>query len=254
VVSYPAMTDSFSNPPPQFGTAEYLGQPGNGRCQFCRQPIAGEYYRANGSIACGRCAAQIRGELAKDTHSAYVRALLFGVGAAVLGLIAYATFEIATGIVIGYASLAVGWLVGKAMMRGSNGVGGRRYQITAMLLTYAAVSMAAIPIWIYYAREQRQQQSEQQKLQQEQRQLEAETGRGHGEVTPRPEPPSVGFAAWLARVAVLGLASPFLELWQRGPNFGSAIGLLILFVGMRFAWSITAGLPWRIDGPFHNAA
>ncbi len=52
-------------------------------------------------MACGRCAAQLHGELAKDTHAAYMRALLFGVGAAMVGLIAYATFEIVTGSVIG---------------------------------------------------------------------------------------------------------------------------------------------------------
>jgi hypothetical protein len=74
---------------------------------------------------------------------------LYGIGAAVAGLILYATFAIATGIVIGYVSLAVGWMVGKAILKGSGGVGGRRYRITAALLTYAAVSMAAVPIWIH---------------------------------------------------------------------------------------------------------
>src|ERR1700689_2455898 len=118
------MTD-FNNPTPQFGTAEYVESPGADRA-----------------------------ELAKDTHAAYVRAIVFGIGAAILGMILYATFEIQTGIVIGYAALAVGWLVGKAMITGSNGVGGRRYQIAAVLLTYAAVSTAAIPIWIHYAGKQ----------------------------------------------------------------------------------------------------
>jgi hypothetical protein len=252
VIWFPAMSDSFNNPTPQFGTAEYVGKAGNDHCQFCQQQIAGEYYRANDAMACGGCAAQLRGELAKDTHAAFMRALLFGVGAAVVGLIAYATFEIATGIVIGYASLAVGWLVGKAMMKGSNGVGGRRYQITAVLLTYAAVSMAAIPIWIYYAREHRLQQTGQQKLQDEQRQLEAESGRTHSDAAPKPVQPRIGFAAWVGRVALLGLASPFLDLWETGPSISWAIGLLILFVGMRFAWKITAGLPLKVYGPFAN--
>ncbi len=137
-------------------------------------------------------------------------------------------------------------------MKGSNGVGGRRYQITAVLLTYAAVSMATIPVWIYYAREHRQQQSEQQKLQEEQRQLEAESGRPHSDAAP--EEPRIGFGAWLGKVALLGLASPFLELWETGPNFGWAIGLLILFVGMRFAWRITQGIPLKVYGPFQSGA
>ena len=147
------MSTGPTNPTPQFGTAEYVGTPGNDHCQFCHQPIAGTYYRANGAMSCAGCAENMRGELANDSHSAFVRGLLFGIGGAIVGLIAYATFAIVTGIVIGYASLAVGWMVGTAMIKGSNGVGGRRYQIAAVVLTYAAVSMAAIPIWIHYAGE-----------------------------------------------------------------------------------------------------
>lgn len=58
----------------------------------------------------------------------------------------YSAFTILTHIEIGYVSLAVGFIVAKAMMMGSNGVGGRKYQITAVLLTYAAVSLSALPI------------------------------------------------------------------------------------------------------------
>ena len=36
----------------------------------------------------------------------------------------------------------------KAMMKGSGGIGGRRYQVAALLLTYGSVSMAAVPIAI----------------------------------------------------------------------------------------------------------
>jgi hypothetical protein len=254
------MADAFNNPTPQFGTAEYVGKPGNDHCQFCHQPIAGKYYRVNEAMACGGCAEQMRGELAKDTHAAYMRALVYGVGAAIVGMILYATFEITTGLIIGYVSLAVGWMVGTAMMKGSNGVGGRRYQITAVLLTYAAVSMAAIPIWIHYAgkhRQQQQQQSQrqqtQQQLEEEQRQLEAESGRQTSQAAPKPVQPRIGLGAWLLRVTLLGLASPFLEVWHGGPSFGWLIGLVILFVGMKIAAKITAGRPAEIYGPFNDS-
>ena len=61
-------------------------------------------------------------------------------------MIVYATFTIVTICTIGYIALAVGWLVAKAIMKGSNGIGGRRYQVAAVLLTYAAISLAAVPI------------------------------------------------------------------------------------------------------------
>ena len=77
--------------------------------------------------------------------------MLFGFGAAILGMILYSAFGIITGIVIGYLSLGVGYLVGKAIRTGSGGIGGRRYQIAAIAFTYFAVSMSAVPIGVYQA-------------------------------------------------------------------------------------------------------
>jgi hypothetical protein len=240
------MSDSFSNPAPQFGTAEYVGSPGGDHCQFCHQPIAGNYYRINGAIACPGCAETMRGELAKDTHAAYTRGLLYGIGAAIAGMILYATFEIATGIIIGYVSLAVGWMVGKAMMKGSNGVGGRRYQFAAVLLTYAAVSLAAVPVIIHYVRQHQQQsQSQRQKLAQEQRQLESDSGQTP---QPIPQPPKMPLGSILGRLALFGLASPFIEVAEN--PVGGLIGLFILFIGIRIAARITAGRPAEVFGPF----
>jgi len=243
------MTDpGFNNPTPQFGTAEYVGMPGSDHCQFCHQPIAGNYFRANGAMTCPGCAEKMRGELAKDTHAAYVRGLLFGVGAAILGMVLYATFAIVTGIVIGYASLAVGWLVGKAMIKGSNGIGGRRYQIAAVLLTYAAVSTAAIPVWIHYANENKT--SHHQKTAQSQGSSESggEPDSGQEDSAANPHPT---FVAAIGTLLLLGLASPFLEL--SGNFLGGMIGLVILYVGMQFAWKFTAARPLEIFGPFENA-
>ena len=67
-----------------------------------------------------------------DNHAAFVRALAYGIGAAVAGLVGYALIAILLqGWVISYMSIGVGWIVGTAMIKGSNGVGGRRYQIAA---------------------------------------------------------------------------------------------------------------------------
>lgn len=243
---------SPNNPTPQFGTAEYVGTPGNDHCQFCHQLIAGTYYRANDAMACPGCSEKMRGELAKDSHAAFVRGLLFGIGGAIVGLIAYATFAIVTGIVIGYASLAVGWLVGTAMIKGSGGVGGRRYQIAAVLLTYAAVSMAAIPIWIHYAGEHKPAHTQRQPANSDSEQSDSEDqSSSSGSTSSASAHPRPTLGAWLVKVALLGLASPFLEL--SGDGLGGIIGLVILVVGMRFAWRITAGRPLQIFGPFDGA-
>jgi hypothetical protein len=241
MVSSRAMHDgNVSQPTPQFDTAEYTNAPENERCEFCKQNLAGTFYRINGHVACGSCADQVRNRVPKDSHSAFVRALLFGIPAAILGLILYAAFEIITGWVIGYLSLAVGYLVGKAMIKGSEGLGGRRYQIAAVILTYAAVSMAEIPVAIHQMREAKKGQTN-----------SAQSASTGEQSTPESSPPpkekvSVGKA--LAYLAFLGLASPFLDL--QNPVSG-LIGLVILFVGLQIAWKLTAGAPVpEITGPY----
>ncbi len=181
------MTDStLQNPTPQFGTAEYIGSAGSDHCQYCHQPIAGAYYRANGAMTCPACAGKMRGELAKDTHAAYVRAILFGVGAAILGMI--------------------------------------------------------LSVWIHYSGEnkhRRQQSAASSQI--------SESGTRENQApTSRPS-----MLAALGTLVLLGLASPFLEF--SGNPVGALIGLVILFVGMRFAWQMTAAKPMQIFGPFDNS-
>jgi hypothetical protein len=115
-------------------------------------------------------------------------------------------------------SLAVGWLIGKAMKRGSGGIGGKRYQIAAAVLTYVAVSMAEVPIQLHTRGEDFAQLMN--------------PGR---------------FVEFL----VNGLTSPFSEL--RSP-FNGIIGLIILAVGINIAWKLTAGPKLEISGPFRASS
>jgi hypothetical protein len=240
-----------ANSTPQFATAEYAGS--GDVCKSCNQAISGAYYRINGALACDRCTTQLQTQLPKDSHAAFVRALMFGIGAAVLGLIGYAAFSIITGIRIGYISLAVGWLIGKAMRTGSRGIGGRRYQIAAALFTYAAVSMAALPIYFSQISKHKATKPPQVKT------APANPGGGADDAERDDAASSSGGAAKpkmnplaaLGLLALLGLASPFLELQD---PFHGAIGLIILFVGIRFAWQQTGAPKIDIVGPFQNRA
>jgi hypothetical protein len=56
------------------------------------------------------------------------------VGGKRVGLAHYVNFALITGLVIGWISLAVGYIVGKAMSLVSRGVGGHRYQAVAVLV------------------------------------------------------------------------------------------------------------------------
>jgi hypothetical protein len=136
--------------------------------------------------------------------------------------------------------------VGKAMMKGSKGQGGRRYQVTAIALTYAAVSMAAIPIGIsQYAKEAKL------KKQQAQVQQTAPANPTSSQENDKKSESKMSVAKALLFLGVLGLASPFLEL--QDPVHG-ILGLIILLVGMQIAWKTTAGKPTvEVTGPFDVA-
>ena len=249
---------NFGNPTPQFGTAEYAPKTGSEVCKSCNQTIAGQYYRVNGSLACARCVDQLKNQIPKDTHSAFVRGLVFGIGGAVLGLILYSGFTIITDIRIGYLSLAVGWIVAKAVRMGSRGIGGRRYQIAAATLTYAAVSMAAIPLYFSQMNKEEVRKAAQTKTAPSANVVPAAPSQDSspsGANTASPPAPAGNpfaiLAKALALLVLLGLASPFLEL---ADPFHGLIGLVILFVGINIAWRLTGSSKIDILGPFAASA
>jgi hypothetical protein len=240
-----------TNPMQQPPAPESLEKPAGDICTECKTPITNVYYRANQAMVCVSCFNRRQGEQPRDSHAAFVRAVLFGLVGFAIGLTVYAGFEIATGISIGYVALAVGWIVGKAMMLGSKGIGGRRYQITAILLTYAAVSMAVIPLAISMVIKKhnepqqhalRQAPPSQTDTPPPARQNSADQS---AENSPRER---VSFGHVLGQMVLLGLASPFMELQD---GFNGVIGLVILLVGMQFAWKMTAGPPKiTLEGPY----
>lgn len=231
---------------PQFAKAEYAAPPGVDQCRICSRFISGEYYRVNNQMACSVCAQQALNGQPQDSHSAFARGLLLGSAGAVAGLILYATVAILTGWTIGYLALAVGWLVGKGIIKGSNGLGGRRYQIAALILTYFAISMAAVPIGIVYAVKHHPSAASKSNA--------PAIASNQPSANPSTPPPKRDFhlGKLLASLLFMGLASPFLEFTG---NVGSAaIGLFILFLGLRIAWALTAARGLSVDGPFAATA
>lgn len=252
------------NNSPQFDTAQY-GTPSTAstdRCFSCNQPIAGQYYRVNGKVACDACTNRLQHGQSSNSSSGFMRGLLFGVGAAIVGLILYATFTIVTGFYIGYVSLAVGWMVGKAVMTGSKGVGGRHYQIAAVLLTYAAVSLAEIPIALHQiskSHESTQSSGMNKPGSGAEQPSSTESGTApsqsadQAKTADAAQDPPMSAGAIIGKLILLGLASPFLELES---GFQGVIGLVILFVGLRIAWKITGETQTSMDihGPYSTTS
>jgi hypothetical protein len=200
---------------PQFSTAEYIPPPSIQRCHFCSTPLTHQYYRVRGQTACANCAAAAReGSPAGQFSAAFTRALLLGIAAAIVGTVAYAAFTITTHLYVGYVALGVGYLVARAMKLGSGGLGGRPYQIAAVILTYLAIALAEIPIilWQFRARI-----------------------------------PSGRMLTAAIRLLPVGITSPIRDM--QSPIHG-LINLVIIFVGLQIAWRGTAATGVAVEGPF----
>jgi hypothetical protein len=131
----------------QFDTAEPSAAttaPGRA-CTGCRRPIEGEYHMANMHVVCTPCRGALEAEPQGSSAGRVGRALLFGAGAAVAGSLVYFVVLAATGYEIGLIAVLVGWMVGRAVSKGSGRRGGWVYQTIAVCLTYLAICTSYIP-------------------------------------------------------------------------------------------------------------
>ncbi len=127
--------------PLQFDEAEYTGPEGSApTCAACKREIAEEYYSVNGAILCGPCRQNIAEALEGGSGTGrFLRASLFGLGAAVAGFAIYFGVMVVTHWQIGLISVLVGFMVGAAVRAGSRGRGGWLYQLLAVFLVYSAI-------------------------------------------------------------------------------------------------------------------
>src|SRR5207245_4459736 len=124
----------------QFDHAELDGSAASLTCAVCSQAIATSYYEVNGNVTCQRCRSQtLAGWNRGSPGGRFAKALGLGLGAAVVGAGIYFGIAALTGYEFGLVAIVVGVLVGGAVRKGSNGRGGRRYQLLAVFLTYTAV-------------------------------------------------------------------------------------------------------------------
>jgi hypothetical protein len=145
--------------PLQFDTAEPVGDAGatatSLACTACSTDITTSYYEVNGAIVCTSCRGTLRAQFAGGSSTGrFGKAVGFGLIAAAVGSGIYYAVLTLTGYEIGLVAIVVGFLVGRAVNRGSQGRGGRAYQVLAVGLTYFAIVTTYIPMIIKSAREQ----------------------------------------------------------------------------------------------------
>ena len=142
--------------------------------------------------------------------TALPKAILYGLGAAVVGAAAYALIGL-SGWMVSIVVIGIAWFIAKAMMTATGGVGGRPYQIAACLLTYFAATAGRLIDILHVVR--------------------AEAPVSYGAL----------ITANLPMVVSYLVAGPLLRL--KSDPINGALGLLILFFGLRTAWQMAAGSP-----------
>jgi len=140
----------------QFDRAEFSTGAGAGAaCQACQQRLAGSYFQLHGKLLCARCAEGVR-QFAMGRGSRFGRfltAALFGLGAAVAGAAIYWGVLEWLHINAALITILIGFMVGKAVRKGSGGRGGWRYQLLAIFLTYSAIALAYAPALVTAVRD-----------------------------------------------------------------------------------------------------
>jgi hypothetical protein len=215
--------------PLQFETAEGTEQSASA-CSRCGTPFSTEYHELNGQPVCAVCRAREEAIYAQDQQwSRFVTAAVYGTGAAIGGAALYWAFVKVTHIELGLMAIAVGWLVGRAVMKGSNMRGGRRYQYLALALTYFSItfSYGALMVEHMIKNAPKADAKDQEKVK-----------------TAAPAPSVGALAVGLGAIFLIILAAPFLA------GFSNILGWVIIAIGLFEAWKQARPIPFTAGGPY----
>ncbi|MFN7936403.1 MAG: hypothetical protein U0R19_23950 [Bryobacteraceae bacterium] len=203
----------------QFQTADIVEQ--KAACSQCAAVLENEYYQLAGADVCPDCAARFQSGQQRPKQTWVMRGFLYGLGAAIGCSIVYAAIVWITSFQLSLMAVVVGYFVGKAVLRGSRGLGGRRCQIVAVALTYFSITSSYVPSMFQSVVER------------------AESQRKKGEPVKRSNEPVTGGDVMMGTgvLLILSMIAPFFSV-TRGLN--GILGLLIIFIGLHQAWKLTA--------------
>ncbi len=225
----------------QFEHAEFATPAQAQNCSNCKGPAAPEYHELNGRVFCGDCRGRIEGSIEKMRSSGSLwRAFLYGLAAAVVGSIVFYAVSAITGFQFGLIAVVIGYAVGKAVRKGSGSLGGRRYQVVAVLLTYFSIASTNVPPIIKYMSEQARKHA-----------AASTPSVGHPSVAPAPAihaPKPLLALAGIALLLGLALALPILNITH------DFLGIIIIGIGLFEAWKFTRAAKIEFKGPFTVAA
>ena len=234
------MSDGIQFDKAQFGSGEH--------CVDCQNPLQGSYFRLNRNTLCSGCADKARcdHQLHQSQSGGLGRALVFGLGAAVAGAAIYGLILSLTGYEFGLIAILNGWMVGKAMMRGSRDKGGRRFQYVALLVTYLSITAGYVPTIINELRNMSNASADKESA------AETDSKAATAPVSTDAEadaPPLTATGLLLGFAVMLGIAA-ILPVLNVTAGISGLIGVAIIVFGLMQAWKETQEKPFALSGPF----
>jgi hypothetical protein len=233
-------SDTLSFDRASYETSDRLASP----CTNCNGALGEQYWQWQTRPVCATCRTNISALLStSQSKPAFARAVLLG-GLTAFGCgIAYAVFVHFTEYQLALLTIGIAFVIAKVLRHCSHGVGGRKYQVLALALTYFASAMGYGPGLIAGLREGPG------------KEVSPKTAMAAAAATPtspaRPDGPDehsvFGVLVALAVMFALLLAAPLFAATH------APIGLLIIGFGLWEAWKLTQGLPLVLDGPFRVA-
>ncbi|WP_223639893.1 hypothetical protein [Corallococcus sp. EGB] len=144
-MTQPVPPPSDDAAPLQFDRAEFTEAPPAPKCSLCQRAIKSVYYDLNARLLCPDCRENVEAAMTGGSKvKRFLKASVFGFGAAIAGALVYWVVSL-SGYNIGLVAILVGWMVGTAVFKGSEGRGGRGYQSLAVVLTYLSVAASLAP-------------------------------------------------------------------------------------------------------------
>lgn len=245
---------------PTTGSATDAGPSGAMSCAQCGTAIGAYYYEAGGAVYCARCKRVAEEAAGAGTRGGvnFGRAVAFGLGAALVSAIGWALFIHLTGFNVGIIAIGVAAFIATAVLKGSGGHRGRRYQLMAVALTYLAVSAARIPFVVAGFAEVEADRGASPAMQADStadaseaaadvEEVEPEgsdsapvSASGGGERAPEDRPSTSSAVPLLVGAVVVLLLAPVLQLGATSLSF-SIFGTLINGFALLQAWRMTGG-------------
>jgi len=240
------MTDDPKPPPPDAGGLQFdraeTSHPAGPACAICKSPLTAEYYLTGAAKVCGDCRGGYQQAMGSGSKGGrLLKAGLLGLLAALVGGGLWAVVTYATGWMIGLIAVAMGYLVGIAVRRGSEGRGGRGYQVMALILAYFGVATGYMGLVVAEMSKGKSTPGVEKTVEKPGDPRPEKPAKSGTEV---PRPDTAGCVGAFGMLALVYAGMPFLV--------GKEDPFTFLFLGIALweAWKLNAGVVVKMTGPF----